>query len=89
MNAKTKALLASYGRSVLGAALALYLSGVTNPKELLNALLAALVPVIIRYINPNDPAFGRVPPAKEVEEVLTNAKPVAKKPAAKKTTPKK
>lgn len=84
MNAKTKALLASYGRSVLGAGIALYLSGVTNPKDLLNALLAALVPVIIRYINPNDLAFGRVPPAKEVEEALTNVKPVAKK-----TTPKK
>jgi hypothetical protein len=89
MNAKTKALLASYGRSVLGAAIALYMSGITNPTELLNALLAALVPVIIRYINPNDPAFGRVPAAKEIEEALTEVKPVAKKPAVKKTTAKK
>ncbi|MFM6944053.1 MAG: hypothetical protein ACKOXV_02085 [Bacteroidota bacterium] len=83
MNAKTKALLASYGRSVLGAGLALYLSGVTDPTELLNALVAALVPVAIRYINPNDSAFGRVPAAKEVEQALENIKPVAK------TTPKK
>lgn len=93
MNAKTKALLASYGRSVLGAALALYLAGVTDPVQLLDALLAALVPVAIRYINPNDPAFGRVPAVKEVEEALKDVKPVAKpatkapakKPAAKKT----
>lgn len=90
MNAKTKALLASYGRSVLGAAIALYMSGVTDPVQLLNALAAALVPVAIRYINPNDPAFGRVPPAKVVEEALKDVKPVAaKKPVAKKTTLKK
>lgn len=89
MNAKTKALLASYGRSVLGAAIALYLSGVTDPVQLANALLAALVPVAIRYINPNDLAFGRVPDVKVVEEALQAAKPVAKKPAAKKAAAKK
>lgn len=89
MNAKTKALLASYGRSVLGAALALYLSGVTDPVDLLNALVAALVPVAIRYINPNDAAFGRVPPVKVVEEALKDVKPVAKKAAPKKPTTKK
>ena len=41
MNEKTKALLASYGRSVLGAALALYMSGVTDPKTLAYSLLGA------------------------------------------------
>lgn len=70
------ALLASYGRSVLGAVIALYLSGVTDPVKLGTSLLAALVPVAIRYINPNDPAFGRVPPADEVSQALTNVKPV-------------
>lgn len=86
MNTKTKALLASYGQSVLGAAIALYMSGVTDPAQLLSALVAALVPVAIRYVNPNDPAFGRVPPVKEVEQALEEIKPVAKKPVAKKTT---
>ena len=57
---KLLALLASYGRSVLGAAIALYLSGVTDPTKLVVALVAGLVPVIIRYVNPNDPAFGIV-----------------------------
>lgn len=60
MNAKVKALLASYARSVLSAAVALYLSGVTDPTKLLMALVAGLLPVAIRYINPKDPAFGRV-----------------------------
>jgi hypothetical protein len=42
MDAKMKAMLASYGRSVLGAALALYMSGVTDPKTLAYSLLAAI-----------------------------------------------
>jgi hypothetical protein len=60
MNAKVKAALASYARSVLSAVVALYLAGVTDPVQLLSALAAGLLPVAIRYINPKDPAFGRV-----------------------------
>lgn len=60
MSTKIKALLASYGRSVLGAGTALYLAGVTDPVDLAKALLAGLLPVAIRYINPKDQAFGRV-----------------------------
>jgi len=90
MNEQIKALLASYGRSVLGAGLALYMSGVTDPKTLAYSLLAAIAPVALRAINPNDKAFGRLPAATEVESVLKTAKVVkkaaAKKPAAKKKT---
>jgi hypothetical protein len=89
---KLQALLASYGRSVLGAAVALYMSGVTDPKTLAYSLLGALVPVALRAINPKDAAFGKVPTASQVEEAVKNLK-VAKapakapaKPAAKKTT---
>jgi len=82
---KIVALLASYGRSVLAGALSLYIAGVTDPKALASALIAALLPVLIRWINPNDPAFGRVPTAVEVDEAIKTAKPVA----AKKATPKK
>jgi len=96
MNAQLKALLASYGRSVLGAALALYLAG-TPLEDLLYSLLAALVPVALRYVNPKDPAFGRkLPPVEEVAEALKDVKvvkaPAKKAPAKaapKKTTPKK
>jgi len=92
MNTQIKALLASYGRSVLGAASALYLAGVTDPLDLAWSLIAALLPVAIRYINPNDPAFGRTPSQEEVKAALDKAtpkkaptkKPAAKKPAAKK-----
>jgi hypothetical protein len=83
-----KALLASYGRSVLGAALALYMSGVTDPKTLAYSLLAAIAPVALRAINPNDKAFGILPDAKEVDAVLKKAT-VKKAPAKKKAAPKK
>mgnify|MGYP003661588826 CR=1 FL=1 len=61
-----KQMLASYGRSVLGAAVALYMSGVTDPKTLAYSLLAALAPVALRAINPNDKSFGRLPDESEV-----------------------
>jgi hypothetical protein len=77
-----QALLASYGRSVLGAGLALYMSGVTDPKTLAYSLIAALAPVALRAINPNDTSFGRLPEASAVEAAVKNA-PVKKAPAKK------
>jgi len=76
-----KAMLASYGRSVVGAASALYVAGVTDPKDLWAALIGALIPVLARAVNPNDPAFGRMPAAKAVEEALSKAKAKKKKAA--------
>lgn len=92
MNTKLKALLASYARSVVGAGVTLYLAGVTDPSDLAYSLLGALVPVAVRYVNPNDAAFGRTPKAEEVAEALKDVKVVkapAKKPAAKKAPAKK
>jgi len=53
-----KAMLASYARSVIGAAVATYAS-TGDPKAALNALWAALLPVAMRYFNPKDGAFGK------------------------------
>ena len=53
-----KAMLQSYGRSVLGAAVAAYAS-TGDAKAALNALWAALLPVAVRYFNPKDSAFGK------------------------------
>jgi hypothetical protein len=92
MNEQIKALLASYGRSVLGAAIALYMSGVTDPKTLAYSLVAALAPVALRAINPNDTAFGRLPALAEVEAAVKTVKvkkAPAKKAVAKKAAPKK
>ena len=85
MNTKhLKALLASYGRSVLGAASALYLAGVTDPKDLVWSLLAAAIPVALRAANPNDAAFGVMPSAESVDEALKAAKAKKAPTAAKK-----
>jgi hypothetical protein len=78
-----KALLSSYGRSVLASGLALYMAGVTDPKDLWTALVAAIAPVAIRAINPNDKAFGVLPDAKDVDKALKAAKAPAKKAAKK------
>ena len=55
---KAKALAASWGRSFMAASLALYLAGVTDPKTLAMAGVAAVAPVILRALNPQDKSFG-------------------------------
>jgi hypothetical protein len=55
---EAKALAASWGRSFMAAALALFLAGVTDPKTLAMAGVAAVAPVILRWLNPNDVSFG-------------------------------
>ena len=55
---KVKAISASWARSFLAAILALYMAGITDPKTLLTAGIAALAPVVLRWLNPNDKAFG-------------------------------
>lgn len=85
MNNKTKAMLASWGRSFIAAVVALYSTGETDPALLVNAGVAAVVPVIIRFFNKKDPAFGRVAElaltaaAKEVEKKATKKKATKKK----------
>jgi hypothetical protein len=53
-----KAMAASWARSFLAAGIAVYMAGVTNPADIAKAGLAALLPVVLRYLNPNDAAFG-------------------------------
>jgi hypothetical protein len=53
-----KAMAASWLRSFLAAGLAVYMAGVTDPKAIAMAGIAAVAPVILRYLNPNDSAFG-------------------------------
>lgn len=76
---QVKAMLASWARSFVAAALALYSTGETDPVVLLNAGVAAIVPVVIRYFNKKDPAFGLV-----AQGVLTKASDELNKAAAKK-----
>lgn len=55
---QAKALLASWSRSFLAAALAVYVAGESDLETILKAGLCAVLPVIIRFLNPADKSFG-------------------------------
>jgi hypothetical protein len=54
-----KPMLASYARSFVAASLAVYMAGVTDPKAIVSAGIAAILPVLMRWLNPNDKVYGR------------------------------
>jgi hypothetical protein len=58
MQEKILAALASYGRHFLGAAIALYMTGNTSPRDLLLGGSLPQHPVILKALNPNEPSFG-------------------------------
>ena len=93
LNASQKAILQSYGRSILAGVLTLYLSGHTDVYEYLYAVVAAIAPVAIRYFNKNDLSFGRISGSSSVDEIATEVvnavKAVAKTPKAGTTPAKK
>jgi len=53
-----KKMAASWGRSFLAACIAVYLAGVTDPKAIIGAGVAAVLPPLLRWLNPNDTGFG-------------------------------
>jgi hypothetical protein len=53
-----KPLAASWARSFFAAALAMYMAGITDPKTLAMGGVAAVAPVLLRWLNPKDSAFG-------------------------------
>lgn len=55
--AKALAMIASWLRSSIAGALAVYMTGNTNPKDLALGLVAGIVPVLARWANPKDKAF--------------------------------
>jgi hypothetical protein len=59
LNESNKKMLSSWARSFFGAALAVYMTGNHDPKAIATAGVAAIAPVILRWLNPNDGAFGR------------------------------
>ena len=56
---QNKAMLASYGRSLIGAGVAAYTASGGDPKAIANAIWAAALPVLMRYMNKADAAFGK------------------------------
>ena len=52
-------MLASYARSLVGALMAVYSTGATDPVDYAKGAIAAIIPPIMRWVNKNDQAFGR------------------------------
>jgi hypothetical protein len=67
MNEKMKQMLSSYARSFIVAVLTAYAVGAMSIKELIIAGLIAVAGPAIRAVNPQDPAFGMVADAVDVE----------------------
>jgi hypothetical protein len=57
MNQQIKTAALSYLRASLASVAALYLSGISDPKILLNALLAGFIGPILRAVDPKDSAI--------------------------------
>ena len=53
-----KAAGATYLRAAAASVLALYMSGITDPKTLLNAFIAGLVGPLAKALNPKDKSYG-------------------------------
>jgi hypothetical protein len=56
---KDKAMIASYARSVVGALIAVYSTGTTDLRDYGKGAIAAIIPPLLRWVNPKDPSFGR------------------------------
>lgn len=52
-------MLLSWVRVFIAAMIAQFLAGYDNPQMLLNAGISALLPVLLRYIDPHDHTFGK------------------------------
>ena len=58
MNKKVQAVVASYARTGVSAALAMYMAGHTDAKSIGMAALGAVAGPLLRALNPKDTAFG-------------------------------
>ena len=91
LSKKDKALLASYGRSFLGAVTTAFLLmggdlfalDAESLRILLAAGLGATLPTAIRAINPKDPAFGHIADSVQVLLEAEASKPKKKAPKKK------
>jgi len=59
INAKMKSMLATYLRAGVASVLALYLAGVTDPKALASAGIAAIAGPLLKALDPKNTEFGR------------------------------
>lgn len=58
MKDQLKAIALSYGRAAAAAVAALYMAGVTDPRTLANAFIAALLGPVLKALDPKASEFG-------------------------------
>ena len=58
MQNQLKQIALSYGRAAAAAVAALYMAGVTDPRTLANAFIAALIGPVLKAIDPKATEFG-------------------------------
>jgi hypothetical protein len=58
MKKQIEAMALSYGRAAAAAVAALYMAGVTDPRTLANAFIAALLGPVLKAIDPKSKEFG-------------------------------
>ena len=56
---KVKAIAATYLRAAVASVIALYLAGVTDPKALASAALAAVAGPVLKALDPDAKEFGK------------------------------
>jgi uncharacterized membrane protein YgaE (UPF0421/DUF939 family) len=59
INAKMKSMLATYLRAGVASVIALWLAGVTDPKALATAGIAAIAGPLLKALDPKNTEFGR------------------------------
>jgi len=57
--AKAQAILATYLRAAVASVIALYLAGITDPKALASAALAAVAGPVLKALDPKATEFGK------------------------------
>jgi hypothetical protein len=58
MKEQMKCAALSYLRAALAAVTALYMSGITDPKILANAFIAAIIAPVLKGVNPGEKDYG-------------------------------
>ena len=58
MKEQAKAIALSYGRAAAAAVAALYMAGVTDPRSLANAFIAARIGPVLKALDPKAKEFG-------------------------------
>ena len=56
---KLEAIASTYLRAAIASVIALYLAGVTDPKALLSAAVAAIAGPLLKALDPNATEFGK------------------------------